>query len=237
MAVKPWWKMFAGLVLFSVAFGYVEAAVVAYLRALYFPLRLHFFPGASASDLFPLLTLDQLQFAGSEHLARVRIELGREIATLLMLAGVALTATSKVREWVAAFLICFGIWDITFYAFLKVLLNWPESMLTWDILFLVPVPWVGPVIAPVIVSVTMIAAGVTVLWRERARVPVFIARSHWALILLGGCIVVAAFIADFVNTSRGGNPNAFHWGLFALGEIVGVGGFLAASLRRTPAES
>ena len=137
------WRVIAGLVIFSAAFGYVEAAVVAYLRSIYTPLRMHFYPG-SADDLFPLLSLEQLRMAGHEHIVRLKTELGRELATMLMLGGAALVLARNVRQWVAAFLICFGVWDTAFYLFLKLLLHWPASLLTWDILFLIPVPWTGP---------------------------------------------------------------------------------------------
>ena len=152
-----------------------------------------------------------------------------------MLAGAALAGTRKSREWFPAFLVCFGIWDITFYIFLKFLLNWPASLLTWDILFLLPVPWVGPVIAPVVVSVSMIVAGLLVLWREHHGTLVQIGPLRWILISLGAAIIFAAFIADFRNTSAGGNPNAFRWGLFFTGEIIGLAAF-ASSFRRTKSE-
>ncbi|HTU44441.1 MAG TPA: hypothetical protein VMF91_05235 [Bryobacteraceae bacterium] len=218
------WRTIAGLALFAIAFGYVEAAVVAYLRSIYTPLRAHFYPGAS-SELFPLLSLDQLRTLGPEHITRLNIELGREMATLLMLAGAALAATRKPREWVAAFVLCFGMWDIAFYAFLKVMLSWPASLLTLDILFLLPVPWVGPVLAPILVSVSMIGAGLIVLWREFGERPVRIGALRWVVIVLGGAIVFVAFIADFRNTATGGNPNAFHWWLFGLGEALGLVAF------------
>jgi hypothetical protein len=216
--------MIAGLALFAIAFGYVEAAVVAYLRSIYSPLRAQFYPGSS-SELFPLLSLDQLRTLGPEHIIRLNIELGREVATLLMLAGAAVAATRRPREWVAAFVLCFGMWDIAFYAFLKLMLSWPASLLTWDILFLLPVPWVGPVLAPVLVSASMIGAGLVVLWREFGERPVRLGAARWGFIVLGGAIVFAAFIADFKNTATGGNPNAFHWWLFATGEAVGVVAF------------
>src|ERR1700685_2008159 len=192
----PFWRMIAGLALFAIAFGYVEAAVVAYLRAMYAPLRAQFYPGSS-NELLPLLSLDQLRILGPEHIMRLNIEPGRELATLLMLAGVAVAATHRPREWFAAFVLCFGIWDIAFYAFLKMLLSWPVSLLTWDILFLLPVPWVGPVWAPILVSVSMIGGGVVVLWREYGGRPVQIGVARWAFIVLGGAIVFAGFIADF----------------------------------------
>jgi hypothetical protein len=222
------WRFFAGLILFSVTFGYVEAAVVAYLRSMYTPLRAHFYPTVPPSELFPLLTLNQLNASGPEHVVRLKTELGREFATLAMLASVAMIAAHKMREWVAAFLLCFGIWDIAFYFSLKVLLDWPASLLTWDILFLLPVPWVGPVIAPILVSLSMIGAGLTVLWREHNGKPVYIARFRWAFIVLGGAMVVGAFIWDFRNTAIGGTPNAFNWMLFFAGEVTGVAAFASS---------
>jgi hypothetical protein len=215
------WRIVAGLVIFGIAFGYVEAAVVAYLRAIYNPLRLHFYPG-TADELFPLLSFEQLRLLGPEHIMRLKTEIGRELATLLMLAGVAVTAARSVREWVAAFLVCFGIWDITFYVSLKLLLHWPASLMTWDILFLIPVPWTGPVIAPLVASVSMIASGVVLLWREYDGKPVHLSAVRWALILLGGALIVAAFMWDFRNTASGGNPNPFNWVLFISGEVIGV---------------
>ena len=147
-----------------------------------------------------------------------------------MLAGAALIAARNLREWVAAFLICFGVWDITFYLFLKLLLQWPASLMTWDILFLLPVPWTGPVITPVLVSLSMIGSGLIVLWREHQGRPIHITGIRWALILLGGILIFAAFIWDFRNTASGGSPHSFNWFLFGMGELVGLLAF-AGSLR------
>lgn len=224
------WKTIAGLAVFAAAFGYVEAAVVTYLRSIYMPLRVRFYPG-SAGELFPLLSFDQLRMLGPEHIARLNIELGREFATLLMLAGVALAAARNRREWTAQFFLCFGIWDLTFYGFLKLLLNWPASLLTWDILFLLPVPWVGPVLAPVLVSISMIGAALITLYRENAQRPFHIGTTRWMLIVLAGAIVFYSFVADFRTTAAGGNPNAFHWAEFLIGEALGLAAFLDALLR------
>lgn len=223
-----WWRVVVGLVIFGVAFGYVEAAVVTYLRALYAPFRAQFYPSVPPGELFPLLTLDQLSAIGPEHAMRLKTELGREFATLAMLASVALVAARSRREWLAAFVVCFGVWDIAFYLGLKLLLGWPASLFTWDILFLLPVPWVGPVIAPILVSISMIGAGSVVLWREYNDKPVHIAASRWALIILGGAVVLAAFMWDFRNTAMGGSPNPFNWTLFFLGEVFGLFAFASA---------
>ncbi len=223
-----WCKLVAALVLFGMSFGYVEAAVVVYLRSIYTPLRVHFYPGLPTGELFPLLSLEQLRSLGPEHPARLKIELAREFATLLMLAGVALAVARNVREWTAAFVTCFGIWDLTFYLWLKMLLAWPASLLTWDILFLLPVPWVGPVLAPVIVSASMIYAGLLLLWQEYHGQSIRLTALSWSGIMLGAMLILLAFIADFRNTASGGYPHAFHWGLFLTGEAVGLFAFLRA---------
>jgi hypothetical protein len=221
------WRVVAGLLIFSAAFGYVEAAVVAYLRSIYMPLRVHVYP-ASSGELFPLLSLDQLRILGPEHIVRLRTELGRELATLLVLTGAALCAARTLREWVAAFLVCFGVWDITFYLCLKLLLHWPASLLTWDLLFLVPVPWTAPVIAPVLASVSMIGSGLLLLRLEYDNRPVYITRLQWGLILLGGALIVGAFVWDFRNIANGGNPKPFNWVLFISGEAIGLLSFVSS---------
>ena len=71
---------------------------------------------------------------------------------MVMLGSVALAVARNLHEWIAAFAIAFGVWDIFFYVFLKLMIHWPESLSTWDILFLIPLPWVGPVWAPVLVA-------------------------------------------------------------------------------------
>lgn len=220
-------RIFISLLLFGISFGYVEAAVVAYLRAIYDPIRQQLHPERPKGELFPLITPRQLEATGSANTRRLIIELGREAATLFMLAGAGLAVARNPQQWVAASLIAFGLWDIFFYAFLRVMIDWPASLLTWDILFLLPVPWVGPVIAPILVSISMIACGVVVLRRH-----VFFRPMHWAAILAGGFIIIVAFCWDFQNTSAGGWPNPFHWLLFAIGETIGLGGFIAAASRR-----
>jgi hypothetical protein len=226
---SEFWRTVAGLVLFAVAFGYVEAAVVMYLRSIYVPLHAQFYPALSASELFPLFSLDQLRSLGPEHTARLNVELGREFATLLMLSGVALAACREPREWIGAFLLCFGFWDIAFYIFLKVFLHWPASLLTWDVLFLLPVPWVGPVIAPILVSLSMIVAALAWLWREYGDKPFHLTRTRWGLILLGGMTIFVAFIYDFPNTASGRIPNAFRWDIFFVGEAIALLAFATAT--------
>lgn len=208
------------LLLFGVAFGYLEAAVVSYLRILHEPARRQFYPDRPPGELFPLLTLEQIRATGPEQRKTLFVEIGREASTMLMLASVAWAVAGNARQWAAAFVIAFGVWDIVFYVCLKLLLGWPASLFTWDILFLIPVPWVGPVIAPVLVSVAMIIAGIWCLWREAAGRPFRIGFWNVAGVLLGALVIVLSFTLDYGNIMAGGTPHAFRWGVFGLGMAI-----------------
>ena len=124
---------------------------------------------------------------------------------MVMLGAVAVAVTMTGGQWLAAFAVAFGIWDISFYAFLKLLLNWPDSLWTLDILFLIPVPWTGPVIAPMLVSATMIIAGIAYLWREWHGRPVYAKRYDWAGVVLGGLVLVIAFVGIFRTLRQAAN--------------------------------
>jgi len=127
--------------LFALAMGYCEAAVVVYLRQIYYPAGFAFL--LNTTMLKPILL----------------VESGREAATLIMLAVIAWLAGKNRLERFSWFLFAFGVWDIAYYLGLKAILGWPPSLLTWDILFLIPIPWVAPILAPVLVSALMIALG------------------------------------------------------------------------------
>jgi hypothetical protein len=224
-------RILIALLLFGISFGYLEAAIVVYLRAIYDPMRQRLHPDREPGDLFPLIRVDQLRAEGPEHVLRLAAELGREAATLIMLAAVALAVASNFRQWSAAFIIIFGVWDIFYYVFLKLILDWPSSLQTWDILFLLPVPWIGPVWAPMLVALAMICTGILILWREFRGRPISLSIAHWAAIMVGGLIIVLSFCWDFRNITAGGIPNPFNWPLFALGLIIGLTGFLLAFTR------
>jgi hypothetical protein len=217
------------LILFAVAFGYVEAAVVVYLRHIYSPLRQALYPAGAAGDLFPLIPLAQLS---SGHLRLLSVELGREAATLLMLSGAGLLAARERRHWIAGFVVAFGVWDISFYVFLKVLLDWPASLLTWDILFLIPVPWVGPVLAPVLVSAVMIVSGLVALkcdWEGR---PIDATSFHWLGMIGGALVIIASFTWNYRTLLAGAPPEHFAWTVYSAGLLAGIGAFAHAWLKR-----
>jgi hypothetical protein len=151
-----------------------------------------------------------------------------------MLAAIALAVAETAGQWAAAFVIAFGVWDITFYLFLKVLLDWPASLWSWDLLFLVPVPWVGPVLAPVLVSVAMIATGVWHLRRGASGNAVRIGPLNWGGLIAGAVVIVVSFAMDYRNIMAGGMPQPFNWGVFSLGLGLGIGSYVGAAVKTSP---
>jgi hypothetical protein len=223
------------LVLFAVSFAFVESSVVIYLRTIYQPLRHCVYGEEIGDELFPMLWLDDLRAAGPEHMRNLYTELVRELATMVMLVAVALAVATNYREGVAAFMVSMAVWDIFYYVFVKVVIDWPSSLLAWDLLFLLPLPWVGPVISPILVAVVMIAVGVAILWRESRGRPVPLAWPHWATIIVGALIIITAFCWDWRNVTARQMPSPFNWPLFAVGEIIASAGFAHALLPRRTA--
>jgi hypothetical protein len=194
------------LTIYAVAMAYVESAVVVYLRDLYYP---HGF------DL-PLVPMPP---------AMAAIEIGREAATLVMLLGVAAVASADRWEWFLAFSLSFGVWDIFYYAWLWIFVRWPPSLFTWDVLFLIPVPWIGPVLAPVIVSGALVAGSLRLLHLKAQGVRLGFATHLWMMAVTGGLLVLGSFMIDFASVLRQVVPRPFHWGVFASGV-----GFAVAAL-------
>ena len=217
----------AALFLFGISFGYLEAGVVVYLRAIYDPIRHQLHPDRGADELFPLISPQELAASGPENPRRLLIELGREASTIVMLAAFGLAAGRNFNQRMAAFAVVFGLWDIFFYVFLKLMIHWPRSLFTWDILFLIPLPWVGPVIAPVIVALTLVVCGLASF--RMGGLPA--RRLEWMAMIAGGLVVILSFVWDFRNTMAGGLPNPFNWPLFLAGEVIALSGFLSAARR------
>lgn len=226
-------RTIAGILLFGISFGYLEAAVVVYLRTIYDPIRQHLHPERAADELFPLISPEELAAAGPENPRRLLIEIGREASTIAMLAGFGLAAGRNFNQRMAAFAVAFGLWDIFFYVFLRLMIHWPASLFTWDILFLIPLPWVGPVIAPVMVALAMVVCGLLSLrWGGLAARP-----REWLAMIAGGLVVILSFVWDYRNTMAGGLPNPFNWPLFFAGLAIALLGFLSAARFRANPES
>lgn len=128
-------KTIAALAVYAVAMALVEAAVVVYLRELYYPAG------------FFIQTVADLQVIPWKIL---RVELWREIATIVMLVSIAFLAFERVKEKLLAFVWAFSLWDLFYYLFLYIFLGWPPSFKTLDIYFLIPWPWIGSVWSPLI---------------------------------------------------------------------------------------
>jgi len=186
------------LAVFGLAMAYVEAAVVVYLREIICP----------EGFAFPLKAISMRLGA---------VEVAREAATVLMLLSVACLAEKSRRGRFACFVFLFGLWDIGYYLWLWVTMGWPESLLTWDVLFLIPLIWSGPVLAPVLVSCLFVAAGLLYYtggdWAEQVK----ISSLSWALTAASSVIIVVAFVFNHSAVSSGGVPGRFPWEIFAAG--------------------
>jgi hypothetical protein len=164
--------------LFAIAMGFLETAVVVYMRALLYP----------KGFTFPLAPIPT---------ALAVTEILREAATLIMLIGIGVLAGKNAISRFAWFLYAFAIWDIFYYVFLKMLLNWPESWMTWDILFLIPTTWVGPVVAPVIVSLTMILLALLIVRFDSVGYKAGLKAMEWMLLIVGSLVLIVSFTWDY----------------------------------------
>lgn len=221
-------RSFTALGLFGLTFGFIEAAVVVDLRAFYEPIHQQFVSAGESDSLFPLLRLDQIEAAGPVASRLLLVELARELATLGLLAAMALALGSSLISGLAGFVVAFGLWDLWYYVFLKLLLGWPASLMTWDLLFLWPVPWSAPVLAPVLVSLFAIAAGAFALVRESQGRPIAPRSTDWLALFVGAIVLVIAFCWDWRNVTAGGLPRPFRWDLYTLGLALGLAGYARA---------
>jgi hypothetical protein len=214
---------FLSVAVFAISMAFLESAVVVYLRAIYYP----------EGFIFPLKLIE----------GRIAVtELWREVATMVMLITVAVIVSKRAIERFAWFIFAFAIWDIFYYIFLYLLLGWPPSVMTWDILFLIPVTWTGPVLAPVINSVTMILLASVIIHNAAIKSEFRVKLNEWALLIVGSCFVIYAYIdgytrymmqrfdiSDILSISPGKEimdyasgfiPDKFNWMLFLLAEVL-----------------
>lgn len=196
------------VVFYGLAMAYFEAAVVVYLRRAV---------SIDASTLFPLRDQATLDGLGG-------IEFGREIATLVMLATVGWLAGRSGLERLAWMAVAFGFWDTGYYIFLWIFIDWPNKLTTYDLLFLVPVPWVAPVWAPIVVSVALITVGLFVARRVRRGDKLLLRLRDGAFMCGGGLVVIWSFIFHFNSILHGGVPTSFAWPVFVIGMLMAVAG-------------
>lgn len=157
------------LIIFGIAFGFVEASVVYYLRLL-----LHYGSGYMQDGYRVFLNLGIIAFVDpTSPILGIggfdRVEIAREFSTIAMLAAIAFLAGKTVKERIGAFLISFAVWDIFYYVFLYLLAGWPKSLFDLDVYFLIPVTWVGPVITPIVISVILFIVGIMLYLKKSFR--------------------------------------------------------------------
>jgi hypothetical protein len=149
------------------------------------------------------------------------VEMWREAATLVMLGAVGLLAGRTWRARAGYTALAFGVWDICYYIFLRVMSGWPKTLLDWDILFLLPLPWWGPVLAPVSIALLMILWGTLATQLDGGDGGE--ARWPWAACSVGVLVALAVFMADALRAVRGGRdavlqvlPTTFDWPWFSV---------------------
>jgi len=207
---------------FAIAMGFLEAAVVVYMREI-------LYPGGFSFPLSPI------------PVGLALTELFREVATLVMLVSIGILAARKFSTGLAWFIYSFAIWDIFYYVFLTVILDWPESLMAWDVLFLIPTTWTGPVLTPILISLTMILFAGLILYRDERGMESRIPGKIWAGLIAGSLVLILSWILDYsrhmlAHFSVGGmlelknpevlrvatlyEPGHFPWWLFGLGEVL-----------------
>jgi hypothetical protein len=202
-------KTWTLVVAYAVGMAFLEAACVYYLRAM-----VHRIEPYQPNPL-PIVGV-----LGT-------VEVLREAATLAMLAAVGALAGHTWRTRLGYTAVAFGVWDIGYYAFLKVMCGWPQSLLDWDVLFLIPVPWWGPVLAPMCIAVLMIVGGTLVSGRPIEHPVDRVEVKLWGLMCLGVALALYTFVANSlsavwhgVDVKGAALPVTFDWPIFIVGLML-----------------
>ena len=197
------------VVLYASAMAWVEAAAVVYLRIL----------------------IDRVQPYQTDPLpvsvGLGQIELVRELATLVMLGTVAVLAGQTWQRRIGYAMLSFGTWDLCYYVFLVPMSHWPRSPLDWDILFLVPLPWWGPVLAPCMIAVLLVLTGTSITQSNPAGSPQWAGTRAWLASGVGVAVALYVFMVDALGAASGGMeairqvlPRGFNWPLFSAALVL-----------------
>jgi hypothetical protein len=212
------------VVAFAMAMAWVEAATVYYLRTM--------------TDRIEPYQANPLPIQG----VLGQVELVREAATLLMLLTVGMLAARTWHRRLGYAAIAFGVWDIFYYVFLRIVCDWPRSLFDWDILFLLPLPWWGPVIAPVSIAILMIVWGTSATQFTGRRVATWLTSTSWGASSLGIVLALYVFMADALRVAHLGSdavrsvlPASFNWPMFCLAMTLMAAPLVQSGwLMRTP---
>ena len=212
-------KRFCIVVVFAVAFAYFEAAVVVYLREIFYP----------DGFTFPLT---EFGIGISSLWRRLLItEIGREAASMVLLLTAAWLFGRNLQQRSAYFMVIFAIWDIFYYVWLKILIDWPSSIMDWDILFLIPRTWASPVLCPVLISLTLLLLAIIILYRDSRARPIKPTLPDWLVFILAGLIVVISFCIAGRHVTKPDFQSYFYWPLFAAGLLLAIAVFLKCLLK------
>ncbi|NIO41212.1 MAG: hypothetical protein GTO41_14180 [Burkholderiales bacterium] len=191
------------VVVYAIAMALVEAALVVYLRTL-----------IGSADPYRAGALNVPVWL-------MRTEVAREAATLVMLTAVAWLAGRNWRARLGYFLIAFGVWDVFYYVFLALISGWPRSLLAWDVLFLIPLPWWGPVLAPTSIALLMLALGTQLTQFGKSEEPPWPSLLSWAFCIGGLLCALYVFMSDAIHAPKWDFetlvnilPVSFNWLLF-----------------------
>jgi hypothetical protein len=220
-------RRWVGVAVYAIAMAYVESAAVLYLRTIYGgvdPVGPRHPPFDPVPDF-------------------VWIEIGREAATMVMLGAVGYLAGTGLAGRLGAFAVAFGLWDIFYYVFLWIFAGWPPSPLAPDVLFLLPLPWWGPVVSPVLVAALIVVAGGAAMARELGDGLPPPRRADAVAVLAGTALCLLAFMANALAALPEGGIEAayyarggpFPWPVYAVGMLLGSAG-LVRSLTRVNVE-
>ncbi len=193
-------KRFSWVAVYAIAMAFMEAVVVVYIRGL-------------------------LQIT-NDHVALgpyVTMEIFREAATIVMLVAVGWLAGRRQIDRLAYGLFAFGIWDIFYYIWLKVLVDWPASLLAWDVLFLIPLRWWGPVLSPMLIAFLICVVAVLAVVRLELGERLEITLGRVGTAILGGLLALYVFMSDALHALLAGQtdwdmlrPGPFKWPLFLI---------------------
>lgn len=198
------------LSLFAIAMAQVEASVVVHLRTIYYP--------GNPLAIFPLSLLSSRD---------LMIEMVRELATVVMIMSVAFLNSRGFALRFATFVYVFGMWDLFFYIWLKIMIDWPPGWLEWDVLFLIPWPWLGPWLTPALIALLFVIWGGWVIASGKM---IRFSRANTVLFVSGTTLALAAFLLPAVPLLRQGEeafrqyqPHAFLWQLYIPGYLLMTG--------------
>lgn len=205
------------LFVFACAMAYLEVVIVVFMERMY--------PAPTNESIFPI------SMVHSDHL----IEFFREICTMAMLVCAAVLAERRsVLRTFAAFVFLFGVWDLWYYAFLKIILQWPTSWLSFDLLFFIPTPWVGPWSAAALIALLFGVWGGAII----NAVSEYKVRVHSVIgFCLGGGLCLYSFLQPVLEygVQNFGTfvPQTFLWPVFITGYLLMVAGAFSVMVHRS----